>query len=169
MLTTNFYNYVMTNMTGCPIPNGFTTYMGEKRNTYAFPSASPFANIGILKTVMDEDTFGVTIGTGTKAPAVEDFNLEAPLVSGFKVVNPGEGSMSCEEDCVKWTATYAITNTGAEPIRISEIGLFAEGYSGQSAAIRTLYDRTVLEEPIVIDPGHCKHITYTICFQYPVA
>lgn len=167
MLTKNFYSYTMTMGTGMPISNGYVDYQGNPMNAYPVPDVVPFS---ALYNLTDEDTetsFGVMIGSGSALVTPEDYHLEAPITTGFAVVKPNNGVISNEEACVKWSATYAITNTGTEPMTVCEIGLFGRCGDSLSTSKRGLFDRTVLEAPIVIQPGHSKQVTYTLCLNYP--
>ena len=167
MLTRNFYKFAMANMANASFSKGYTDYEGNSLSTYPSTTAYPLTAIHELNRTVSDTTYGVHIGSGTTAPSGDDYNLEAPITSGFSVVKPSSGAVSAEDDCIKWSATYAITNTGTAPLTICEIGLFGKGHSTQTAAYRCLYDRTVLEAPIVIEPGQCKMVTYTIQFDYP--
>lgn len=165
MLTRNFYNFVMANTANAIITEGYTCHTGVKTDAKPYSSAYPLIKIYNLTTNISDSGYGVNIGSGTTPPTAMDYTLETPIISGFGVVQPSSGAISREDDCTQWSATYAITNIGTENMTISEIGLF--GQSTANNVVRVLYDRTVLEAPIVIEPGHCKMVTYTIQFNYP--
>lgn len=167
MLTRNFYSWALTIATNKSIPNGYINYKGDSMNTNPATTTYPFETIYNLTKSIADTTYGVHLGSGATPPSGEDYNLEAPITSGFDVVKPSAGSVSYEGSCVTWSATYAITNTGTAPMTIAEIGTFGRGYNTEGKSVRTLFDRTVLEAPIVIEPAQCKQITYTIRINYP--
>lgn len=167
MLTKNFYSYAMAMGTNTTIVNGYVDYEGTTQDACPAADVVPFSAMYNLTAENSETTYGVMIGSGSTPAAVDDYHLEAPITDGFGVVKPQNGAISSEEACVKWSATYAITNTGAEPLTIREIGLFGRCGISLSLVKRALYDRTVLERPIVIEPGHSKQVTYTIWLNYP--
>lgn len=167
MLTKNFYSWVFTQATTEGVMNGYIDWNGNTVATLYAATNTPLKTINTPKKVINDTSYGVLIGSGTTPPKGDDHDLESPITTGFDVRYPSAGSVSREADCIKWSATYAITNTNTAPLTICEIGLFGEGRCEAGTAVRILCDRTVLEAPIVIEPGQCKQVTYTIQFDYP--
>ena len=167
MLTKNFYSWVFTQATVEGVMNGYIDWHGNTVTTLYNSSLTPLKTINYPRKTIGDATYGVYIGSGTTPPKGDDYDLEFPITDGFDVRYPSAGSVSREADCIKWSATYAITNINTAPLTICEIGLFGEGRCAAGTAVRILCDRTVLEAPIVIEPGQCKQVTYTIQFDYP--
>lgn len=102
---------------------------------------------------------GVNFGTGTTAPTINDYCPAGEKVSTISY------SVSVERNDTAITAYYTLTNTGTNPITIGEVALMASvNYSNYL----TLFERTVLESPITIEPGGVGQVTYTIRMDYPV-
>ena len=57
--------------------------------------------------------------------------------------------------------TIELTNDVSVAISVSEIGLFGQSTSSNTRK-PVLYERTVLETPIVIEPGETKVIRYWV-------
>ena len=109
---------------------------------------------------------GVVIGTGTKAPAVDDYALDGDVITTYTY----SVSLSKKYDGTgaEVTALYTITNTGSKAFTVGEIGLIAElGSYGNPTMYKALLERTVLDSPITIDPGGVGQITYTLRMNYP--
>lgn len=170
MLTKNFYNAVMTYLTNTIITNGFVRHDGTVGNTRTnMKQAYLWSAMKTLQLSAPStfSTVGVRIGTGVTPATADDYTLDSIITSGLTVVNPSAVTVTVENGAVAAYASYTLTNTGTTAVAISEIGLFCSEYDA-SSYLTMLMDRTVLEEPIVINPGEAKPITYTIRFNYPV-
>lgn len=111
---------------------------------------------------------GVFFGDGTTLPTPNDYKLSGNVITTFTHTVVSITSTS-NENGVSTTALYNITNTGSEPITISEIGLFSQWYrTSNQDYYAYLIDRTLLEVPVTIDPNGIGQITYTIRMNYPV-
>lgn len=172
MLTKNFYNWVMANLTKREITNGYVTPDGKVYN--AVRSTQPISYMWEHMDYLVIDNaptnylyVGVRIGTGVTPATADDYTLESVINSGLSVVNPQDVTVTRENDFVAVYATYTVTNNGTTAVAISEIGLFCAGVYTSSTMVPILADRTVLESPITINPGEAKPITYTIRFNYP--
>lgn len=173
MLTKNFYNYMMARASKMTVTNGLLLPDGTVQNAGYYSSISSEVLLDIIDTLKKPSnttitTNGVFIGTGVTPATAADSGLESYLMSGFSMANPSAPAISAETDHVSISATYSITNTGDTALAISEIGLFGNVYTGSGPSTTVvLLDRTVLEEPITINPGISKMLTYTIRFNYP--
>ena len=171
MLTKNFYNFMMAHLTNVQIENGYVhidgTVSAAKRvssvSGYLWNKMNNFA-IGSIPT--SYAAAGVRIGTGVTPATADDYTLESVITSGLTYVNPGSVAVTKENGFVAVYATYTVTNTDTTAVSISEIGLFC-GPEAMASVKPILMDRTVLEYPIVVNPGEAKPITYTIRFNYP--
>jgi len=115
-----------------------------------------------LTSTSDNHT-GVFFGSGSTAAERSDYKLETPITSGLTVAN--SSSVVEENDGNgKYTflADYRVSNTSDAEISISEIGAFCPCGKGSSEYYPIMLERTVLDEPIVIQPGKSKKITYAI-------
>lgn len=170
MLTKNYHNQIFTIATKKTVKNSIVDYLGVTHDSYSYYSLGNLRHLDYLHILMidavDNDP-GVRIGSGTTPATLNDYTLEKPITSGCTFSRPSDVAVSAESDGLSAFATYAVTNTGATALGISEIGLFGQIYIGSSSSATVLLDRTVLEDPIVINPGESKQITYTIRFNYP--
>ena len=170
MLTKNFYNSVMTQLTKKNITNGYV--LSDGTIGIAAPSTATkqmwdyMCNLLPNNDLSNVAQAGVRIGKGVTPATADDYTLESFITSGVSINNPSAVSVTMEEGYVAAYCTYTVTNTGTTAIAISEIGLFSQ-ITASSVAKLVLMDRTVLESPITINPGQSKPITYTIRFNYP--
>lgn len=172
MLTRNFYHSLLAAFTKKTITNGFTDYTGAVKNaSYSSSWMNMIALSGIynLLTGGMSATWGVRIGSGSTPATLDDFALESVITTGYSVVNQSSSSIITESDNGAVYSTYAVTNTSTTPLKISEIGLFGTLFYEGTSKVFGLLDRTVLDEPIVINPGETKSLTYTIRMNYPTA
>lgn len=172
MLTKNFYNYVMAHLTNRTIANGYVFPDGTTVDAKRVNSASTYMwdkmgsiQIGGIPTVFSG--VGARIGTGITPATADDCTLESVITSGLTVQSASSVTVTRENDFVAAYAIYTLSNNGTTAVSISEIGLFCTP-DGSGTTKPILMDRTVLEKPIVINPGEAKPITYTIRFNYPV-
>ena len=171
MITKNLYSYLLGRGLKQTIVNAITStdgtlynhdYYYNNTNDTVFSAMSSFTN--------SATSSGVIIGTGTTPATASDYKLESQLLSASVKFN-GTTSVSynMDDDGVSLFSTTNAQNVGTEPIAVSEVGLVGKLFygSGSSNLCNVLLDRTVLEEPIVINPGETKQLTYTIRMNYP--
>lgn len=108
-------------------------------------------------------------GTGTTPPTENDYTLESPIYNisytpGSVLIAPdGEGKYQMYID-------HVLTNNTGADITICEVGLFGEVCSKWTSATNYLhrnvmFERTVLDEPLVIPAGKSKLFTYKLTFN----
>ena len=112
---------------------------------------------------------GVYFGTGQTPANKSDYTLEAPITSGLKITT-GTPFLSKDNGIYTYQANHALANTTEAEINIYEIGLFLpidSGIGSTSALMwhNVLMERTVLDEPITIEPGKAKLVSYTMTFN----
>lgn len=110
---------------------------------------------------------GLYFGTGSTPATVNDYTLEAPITSGMSVTK-GTVLLGKESDGVYAAmASHTIKNTSDTLINIYEAGVYgAIGYGNDSGYEKPfLLERTVLTEPISLQPGEEKIVTYKITFN----
>lgn len=172
MLTKNFYAHMMSRATHSVVPSVLVAYDGTVCDAGYYQqltNETTFHELNIVRTSAKGS--GVTIGAGTTPATADDYKLESIITSGFSFTYPNSAALSTDESGVSYSASYGITNTEDTPLVISEIGLTGYVFSGTDSSQRkyVLLDRTVLEEPITINRGETKQLTYTIRMNYPTA
>lgn len=130
-----------------------------------------YATWSIVKN-MTEGNGGVVIGSGDTEATENDYTLESQITDGFTA---GSAQYSCVFDAVNnqyhARIQYTINNTGSEDLVIKEIGYYRSiNYADTLGGLRTgssqvLFDRTVLDEAVVIAAGTPGVINYD--FIYP--
>lgn len=107
---------------------------------------------------------GVWFGTGATPAKKADISLESVITSGLEIAS-GAVPLFSEPSAGVYevSGTYAVKNTTDADITISEVGYF--GSFGASYK-PVLYERTVLDMPITIEPGLTKTITYKLTFKH---
>lgn len=100
---------------------------------------------------------GIVFGSGTTPPQKTDYKIENHIADGLTYSN---NSTSETNNVANWVQT--VQNTSGEPITISEVGLFS-AYSSQRLCV--LLTRTVLDNPVVLQPNDVKTFTITIDYN----
>lgn len=111
---------------------------------------------------------GVVLGTGTTPPSMNDYRLSGELIT--TVTSTAVITKEFDESGATITALYTITNTGTDSITIGELGLkgnCSNSYSSESYMV--MWERTVLDSPVTIQPGGVGQVTYTIRIEVPTA
>lgn len=99
---------------------------------------------------------GIVFGSGTTPPQKTDYKIENHIADGLIYPN---NSTSETNNIVNWV--QPVQNISSEPITISEVGLFS---ATDNQAICVLLTRTVLDNPVVLQPNEVK--TFTIIIDY---
>lgn len=100
---------------------------------------------------------GIVFGSGTTPPQKTDYKIENHIADGLTYSN---NETSAANDVVNWVQT--VQNTSSEPITISEVGLFS---ALNSQRFTVLLTRTVLDNPVVLQPNDVKTFTITIDYN----
>ena len=99
---------------------------------------------------------GIVFGSGITPPKKTDYKIENHIADGLTY---SEASTSRTNNIVSWV--QPVQNTSSEPITISEVGLFSSFGPKQLCVLLT---RTVLDNPVVLQPNEVK--TFTIIIDY---
>lgn len=109
---------------------------------------------------------GIHIGTGDTAPTPDDYTLESPLTSSSvsrTSASPNSSALLDEDNNiigVRRMVTYQ--NITSSNIVVKEIGTFWKAYYGGSSTTDLfLIERTVLDEPVTLEPNG----TITVAFD----
>lgn len=100
---------------------------------------------------------GIVFGSGTTPPQKTDYKIENHIADGLIYFN---NNTSKTNNIVNWVQT--VQNTSSEPITISEVGLFSSHPDRSFCALLT---RTVLDNPVVLQPNEVKTFTITIDYN----
>lgn len=100
---------------------------------------------------------GIVFGSGTTPPQKTDYKIENHIADGLTYSN---NSTSTANNVANWVQT--VQNTSSEPITISEVGLFC---ALGSTHLCVLLTRTVLDNPVVLQPNDVKTFTITIDYN----
>lgn len=161
MITRNYYNAHRAALAKTLIHDGMKDVNG---NVCDAGYNSDYLPSLILTSVSFTGYGGIVIGKGTTPPTVDDYRLEWVITSGMTTSN----SRGIDENGNPYTL-ITLTNSSDKAITVGEIGIVGYGYyqAGSSSNKYVLFDRTVLESPITIEPSGVGQITYTICMNYP--
>ena len=174
MFTKNYFKYRRTNF-----DNTYSaSYIDASGNTcsgakYDFGSKLRNAIVGTAYMRTNSSNFetyanpGIYFGTGTTPATEDDITLEKFITSGITVSSSTPGYSKNAEGMWIVQTIYIVTNTSEEEISISEIGFFSEStnYSSSNKNYEyhpILFERTVLENPIVIPSGEARVINYQL-------
>ena len=100
---------------------------------------------------------GIVFGSGTTPPQKTDYKIENHIADGLTYSN---NSTNETNNIANWVQT--VQNTSSEPITISEVGLFS---AIGPTYICVLLTRTVLDNPVVLQPNDVKTFTITIDYN----
>lgn len=121
---------------------------------------SPVISTGIAQ--------GIYFGTDATPPSEDDYFLKSRITSGITASLVYTKFMqSAASKTIGISRTYLITNNSTSDITICEVGQVVRAEihyyprkSNTSNATYTLVDRTVLGEPVTIQPGSSAEIVY---------
>lgn len=105
--------------------------------------------------------YGIMFGTSNDPVTEDDYHLHGTVFNGndITVVVPSAViSPTISDEFIGFTAAFTITARKA--VTIGEMGVAFCTESSQSASNSAMMDRVVFEEPIVIQKGETKTITY---------
>jgi hypothetical protein len=106
---------------------------------------------------------GIWLGSGTTPPTEMDYNLESRITSGLAVSGTVVTYDADQNGNPYLVYLFSLTNTSSSTITISEIGYVQQmSGSGYGSDSYILLDRTVLENPITIEPGEDAAVKYEL-------
>lgn len=171
MILDAYYKNLATQMCGNPNSLTFKAYDGSTK-TYGKPTGT-YAPANIAKATYFEEmstvvkslgSTGVMFGDGTAEVSKSDYKLSGNIIN--TITTSAKDQSTHNDGQVIKSTVYTITNTGDNPITISEIGYFSNvGYD--NSYICTLVERTLLETPLTIPAGGIGQVVYTIRLDYP--
>lgn len=145
--------------------NAFVRFAAPYDSTYRTEGSGSLRYITNGTTVYYDSTsntgyplWGVIIGDGDTAPAFTDYNLSGNQIVDFSATTSASVSIDLNNHIIA-IGTYNITNTGASPFTIKEIGNTIRNNSGDAAV---LISRDLLATPVTIAPGNTGVVTYKI-------
>lgn len=94
---------------------------------------------------------GVYIGSGSTAPTYEDYCLEAQITTVSNTQTAYARVFGNAQ--AKGVLTYTGTYSGAETVTIREIAIYKNIYNASTAQTPVLFTRSLLENPITLEPG----------------
>lgn len=177
MLTKNFYNALVysglwsNGANAIKAPDG-TTYTYYATGNIGSNNALFFRDMYRMQSVVPAEVGCVMIGKGKTPPTADDYALESPITDGIAISYQTSVNITKNEDGIFLSNTYGVRNNGSQPLEVSEIGCFGvtKVHSGSTSVNKSfLFERTVLETPIVVPVDESRQITYTIALRYPTA
>lgn len=177
MFTNNYIKFRDMMFIGSSSYEGFVSSSGTSYRAHAQYSSS--GDIGAYMhqarcrdiltgeaSSMNSSYPGIYFGSGTAEPTRDDYRLESQITSGLSIVNPSGFAWSIGAEGRRHaTATFTVTNSSSDEITISEVGYYSPLSSSSSKYYQVLMERQVLSEPIVIQPGEAKIVTYELVFN----
>lgn len=133
----------------------FEGYSRQGSDIYSIPSTHYGLSLGGRRYYYPNYR-GIVFGSGTTPPQKTDYKIENHIADGLTYLN---NSTSETNNIVNWV--QIVQNTSSEPITISEVGLFS---SLGNQELCVLLTRTVLDNPVVLQPNEVK--TFTIIIDY---
>ena len=116
-----------------------------------------------------EKCFLLVLGDGDAPPTLDDYYLSGNRVSTLNTLQT-KHTRTAKNGVSTWECTLVLQNTGEGSVTIKEVcalAALANGITYNSS--RNLYaiERTVLENPVTIEPGNTGTITYRLTTAYP--
>jgi hypothetical protein len=189
MLTKNYYLkrrslFMMEEVSGGVDYTGaaFKAYSGSTSHNLSDNNASYFNNWELgyamktleLGAIRAPDTYMnncfMCLGSGTTPATINDYCMENQITSGLTQINDPTVIRVLDDGGVSYISTFVVQNTSEKSISISEFGMFGnskEGTSSSSTNKMFMTEHTVLDEPIIIEPGQMKCLQYVVRFSNP--
>lgn len=105
-------------------------------------------------------------GDGNATPTADDYKLSGNIIQNLSFTKTM--SYTQEDDGVRMTAVYRITNNNSTPVTISEVGLFGCGFTNLNGVVKNLLlERSLLDYPVTIEAGGFGDVTYEVKAYYP--
>lgn len=113
------------------------------------------------------DVSGVCFGTDPTPPTKNDITLPGLIAYGLTIESMGSLVGKVAEGIYAAWGSYTVKNTSTTLKNIYEIGIFVSLRSSASSGnyLPVLMERTVLPEPISLQPGEETIITHKITFN----
>lgn len=139
------------------IDNGYQSYFTQ----YALRIPGMMKGTLYSESLSYSSTGGVCFGTGTAAPTEDDYTITQ------KVLNSSVATVAVvvEQNGSTITGTYTIINISTSAFTITEVGMFGNCMYNKNRSYCYLVDRTLLEEPLTINPSESGKIVYTITIE----
>lgn len=163
MILNNYYPLLSRNV------HGGAKQLVDMNGSKQWPVAGTVHKLETLMgTVKTASTgYGVVLGTGNTPVTFNDYKLSGSQITSFSYTkNVTTGFVNSAQD-IYVRGDYVITNTSSTAFTIKEVGVVALHSSSSNQT--TLIERTVLTEPVTIEPGGVGKITYQIDLYYPTA
>lgn len=154
MLLNNFKSTLYSELTVVSASGNTCERMENRTSLLSVPST--YYNLVEKDLDYYPNARGIVFGSGTTPPQKTDYKIENHIANGLIYSN---NRTSKTNNVVNWVQT--IQNTSSEPITISEVGLFS---ALTASHICVLLTRTVLDNPVVLQPNEVK--TFTIIMDY---
>ena len=176
MLTNNYKKMALCNVLGRSDStyNRFQQQLVAKNGT-SFLSYCTYNTLGyynILGEILRNPSTAVIartccFGDGNVTPTADDYNLSGNVITNLSFTTTM--SYTQEDDGVRMTAVYRITNNNSTPVTISEVGLFGKGFTSLtgSGGDEILLERSLLDYPVTIEAGGFGDVTYEVKAYYP--
>lgn len=156
MLLNNFRSTLYDRLTFVSVNNN--TYDNDPVSGYNTISVPPtYYSLSVRNDAYYPNYRGIVFGSGTTPPQKTDYKIENHIADGLTYSN---NNTSETNNVVNWIQT--VQNTSSEPITISEVGLFSAGSTEYTCVLLT---RTVLDNPVVLQPNDVKTFTITIDYN----
>lgn len=171
MITKNFKSVVATliaaggavDLLPVKTSGGSTYYLSANLTRFPYNVTT---NVQISQTMNN----GIYLGTGTTPPTENDYRLENVISSssGISGATPTVNRRIDNDGNIYIEFTFLLSNSTNNDVTVNEIGyfqLFNGGdtqYSGVSAQISLMLDRTVLSTPVVVPANGSAAMKYKI-------
>ena len=125
----------------------------------------PYANTFEVIADSGDDAKGIQLGSGTTAPAIDNYKLETKIEHGATAGKLSYGTCDISEPATfgnsrQFSVSRTFTNNTASSITINEVGLICEARKDDAIDLDILIERSLLQ--FVIAAAANKTVVYTI-------
>ena len=125
----------------------------------------PYANTFEMIADSGDDMFGIQLGSGATAPAIDDYKLETKIEHGTDPTQLSYGTCDISEPATfgnsrQFSVSRTFTNNTVSSITINEVGLVCEARKDNAIDLYILIERSLLQ--FVIAAAANKTAVYTI-------
>ena len=178
MILRNFYAGLHAYLTGGVLSNSVVNLAGDVKSinegfagglcqlgNAPTGSNTTWANIAFIISSFTSYA-GIALGTGTTPPTYEDYKLSGEQITTFSYTRQYINRQEVD-GMMEVSARFTVVNTGTKAFTIGETALIGQCASGTSAANKVMIERTVLDNPITIEPNGAGQVTCTYRVKIP--
>ena len=171
MFTRNYYSLLaLQRMVGSRAyePIMLTTTAGMLMTSYNSSWTNTSTSwIDTVLVTSTAKTIGIYFGDGTTPPSISDYNCSGEEITGLSIVST-DSTVTYANNKYRCRIAFILKNTSDKEVTISEVcrkGLIPTGNGSNTQPV--MFERSVLDTPVVIPAGQNGTVEYITTVQIP--